>query len=73
MKPRIGTLIVLTVIAAISLGTQRVSATPPPPQLSVLDLGTLGSTYSSANDINEHGQVVGNSAIASGEDRAFLW
>lgn len=38
------------------------------------DLGTLaGGAYSSAYGINDHGQVVGESNTASGENHAFLW
>ena len=39
----------------------------------MIDLGTLGGTYSSARGINERGQVVGSNTIGSGESRAFLW
>lgn len=38
-----------------------------------LDLGTLGGDYSSAEDINNKGQVVGMSHNADGSYRAFLW
>ncbi len=37
----------------------------------IIDLGTLGGTSSSGNGINEHGQVVGTSAISDGQGRAF--
>jgi len=38
------------------------------------DLGTLGGDGDSwANDINEHGQIVGTAEIAGGSRRAFLW
>jgi probable HAF family extracellular repeat protein len=39
----------------------------------MVDLGTLGGTSSSANDINASGQVAGRSDTASGAERAFLW
>jgi len=41
-----------------------------------LDLGTLGGDTSLARDINDLGQVVGNSQVVSGQlfqDHAFLW
>jgi probable HAF family extracellular repeat protein len=39
----------------------------------MIDLGTLGGTYSYAITINERGQVLGYSFTASGEFHAFLW
>src|SRR2546426_298466 len=40
---------------------------------TMADLGTLGGTFSLANDINDRGQVVGESNTSSGSYRAFLW
>ena len=37
------------------------------------DLGTLGGNTAFAFDINDSGQVVGGSSVASGEEHAFLW
>lgn len=39
----------------------------------MIELGTLGGTFSEAAAINDHGQVVGISKTATGELRAFLW
>ncbi len=41
--------------------------------LTATDLGTLGGTSSQAFGINDHGQVVGQSRLANGQLRAFLW
>src|SRR5215208_6181057 len=41
---------------------------------TIIDLGTLGGTYSMVSDINDRGQVVGESTIAeSFVSHAFLW
>lgn len=40
---------------------------------TLVDLGTLGGITSVARGINNLGQVVGESRIVSGENRAFLW
>ena len=41
----------------------------------VIDLGTLGGDSSSAYDVNDEGQIVGNSAATNPQhfDHAFLW
>jgi probable HAF family extracellular repeat protein len=39
----------------------------------MVDLGTLGGSSSSANGINDLGQIVGESRTASGDIHAFLW
>jgi probable HAF family extracellular repeat protein len=40
---------------------------------AISDLGTLGGSYSFPNALNNKGQVVGESALGTGEPRAFLW
>jgi probable HAF family extracellular repeat protein len=41
---------------------------------SIVDLGTLGGSYSAAVDVNERGDVVGYSQLAGGAgDHAFIW
>lgn len=42
-------------------------------QATILDLGTLGGSYSEALGINSRGQVVGMSQTAAGEYHAFRW
>jgi probable HAF family extracellular repeat protein len=39
----------------------------------MVDLGTLGGTYSVASDINASGQVTGYAALPDGTQDAFLW
>lgn len=39
----------------------------------MMNLGTLGGSWSTAWDMNDHGQVVGYSDIGNGENRAFYW
>ena len=51
----------------------RFDITATTPEYMTIDLGTLGGSWSSARAINEAGQVVGYSATASGDTRAFLW
>jgi probable HAF family extracellular repeat protein len=45
----------------------RVTVLPP------IDLGTLGGCCSMGVDINDAGQVAGQSTTSTGEWRAFLW
>ncbi len=40
---------------------------------TVIKLGTLGGSFSSAHDINDRGDVVGEAETATGETRAYLW
>jgi probable HAF family extracellular repeat protein len=41
--------------------------------VTITDLGTLGGDSSSAEDINDNGQIVGESETETGERHAFLW
>src|SRR5262245_19349150 len=44
-----------------------------PSAYTFTDLGTLGGSTSSANDINDGGQIVGAATIATGDEHAFCW
>ena len=74
-----GLVTVVWVLTALPLEREGASSTvyaqsvPACPQISIIDLGTLGGTFSSGVAINERGQVVGASETASGEIHAFLW
>jgi uncharacterized membrane protein len=41
--------------------------------VTMQDIGTLGGSFSGANNINDKGQVVGYSATATGQNHAFIW
>ena len=58
--------LVLCLVLGLTLAPLAYAAT-------LIDLGTLGGTFSTANDVNSAGQVVGYSYIADGSERAFLW
>jgi len=61
----------LTIFAiSILLAHLTFAATP---MYEIIDLGTLGGRSSSANAINDVGQVVGWAGTADGLDHAFLW
>jgi len=60
----------LCLAGAVCLTVTTTSAVTP---YTITDLGTLGGTYSTAYGINNLGQVVGMSGLASGESHAFLW
>src|SRR6266487_2716647 len=70
MKRMMNQLVILTMIVATLVVPQPASASA---QLSIIDLGTLGGTYSAGQAINQRGQIVGESLTASGEVHAFLW
>nr|MCU0234153.1 hypothetical protein [Thermoanaerobaculales bacterium] len=62
--------VIATVASARPLAGQcPASAT----RYTVVDLGTLGGSLSSAVDIDEEGGVVGSSTTAEGEVHPFVW
>src|SRR5215203_481665 len=66
---------VIGAVALSSLGTRLAAAEPiaPKPIYTVTSLGTLGGSQSIARDINDSGQVTGQSQNALGQNRGFLW
>ena len=62
-------------ITFTSFGVPRAAAEPTPEKLvyTVRGLGTLGGTQSIARDINDSGQVAGQSQNASGGNQGFYW
>jgi probable HAF family extracellular repeat protein len=58
-----------------TLTGKALTAAPPPtpPQVSPLDLGTLGGIDSFATAINDNGMVVGYSSVADGATLPFAW
>jgi probable HAF family extracellular repeat protein len=63
-------------ILALSLIVSCVTladAAPRSHQLSMVDLGTLGGRFGSANALNNRNQVVGESQTTTFASHAFLW
>ncbi|MDH3856839.1 MAG: hypothetical protein OEV07_02510 [Gammaproteobacteria bacterium] len=64
----------LILMLPIFMGTSLVQAEIVISNLQVIDLGTLpGGTTSSAQDINDAGNIVGSSETSSGETHAFFF
>ena len=59
----------------VDIGAYESKAGGPhvPPRYEVMDIGTLGGSYSAAYGINDSGQVVGWSETAAGAQHAFVW
>ena len=65
--------VLVLALAAVLVGLATGGRAAPTPQFTIVNLGTLGGTDSSAVDINAAGQVVGSSTTATGERHAFIW
>src|SRR3954447_10985683 len=60
---------------ALCIGLAVLTAGPvqaAPARVRILDLGTLGGTFSDAIAINDRGQIAGTSTTASGQARSFI-
>src|SRR6185436_15642508 len=55
----------------LSVGIAPVAAAES--SYTIVDLGTLGGAESRAFDLNDQGQVIGESVTPAGELHAFLW
>lgn len=65
-----------TVQALVLAITASFAALVPLPAIAapqIRDLGTLGGTSAFARDVNEPGQIVGESSTAAGETHAFIY
>lgn len=60
-------------ISAIAASFCALVAMPATAMPRIRDLGTLGGPSAFARDINEPGQIVGESATASGQTHAFIY
>jgi probable HAF family extracellular repeat protein len=61
------------VLADFVAGPGAAEPSAPKPVYAVTPLGDLGGGKSIARDINDSGQVTGQSQYASGQNRGFLW
>jgi probable HAF family extracellular repeat protein len=63
----------LTALFFVIASAAPLGAAPRSHQLSIIDLGTLGGTFSQANAINNKNQVVGVSLTNESVFHAFSW
>lgn len=61
--------VVIAILIALMVGQSVLAES----QYTIIDLGTLGGTFSNAQAINDNMQIVGGSDTASGDGHAFLW
>jgi probable HAF family extracellular repeat protein len=75
-RTRKTTAMVIAVVLGVggwAVGTLATAPSASAAAYTIVDLGTLGGTTSTARAVNLNGQVVGWSATASGRNHAFLW
>jgi len=75
MKVRVAylTAIALLTILALPTTTRAQENKQKLPHYNVIDLGTLGGTYSGAGGISNSGWVEGWTSLSGDNERAFLW
>jgi probable HAF family extracellular repeat protein len=61
----------VTVVGAIAVG--GISRAQAFKLYTITNLGDFGGEYTYASDINDSGEIVGNSTTADGNSHAFRW
>jgi probable HAF family extracellular repeat protein len=71
--PTLSLIAVLAMPAQTNAQIHSVTQNQNPPHYTVIDLGTLGGTFSVGYGINKAGQVGGGATLLDGNERPFVW